>query len=104
MARKYQKRRAGLDEADDIKDGIVYDRFGRMEYHPKFHPNHKKPFTLDEAIYLCKFYDFEGTRNMAFALGRTEKSLIAKVNELRKSGEFQKYRDLSLGEWEEAIR
>lgn len=66
---------------------IKYDRKGRMLYNPEFHPNHRKPFTKDDLIYLCKFYEFAGTREMSFALGKTEKTVANKVADLRNSGD-----------------
>lgn len=75
------------------KDGIKTDRYGRMMYHPDFHPNHKKPFTEEEMEYICKFYDIDGPRAISFALGRTEKTIMTKINTLKKSGLYEKYRN-----------
>lgn len=64
-------RRTTPDE-DDMRDGITFDKLGRMEYHPDFHPNHGKPITLSEKIYIAKFYDTDGMRLVSFALAHGE--------------------------------
>lgn len=87
----------------DLQDGITYDIHGGMEYHPEFHFNHGKPFTLDEMIYLCKFYEIDGQRKMSYALGRVEHSVKTKVCELRKSGRFEVLKNLTEDEWSEMI-
>jgi len=75
-----------------LEEGITYDRSGRMEYHPDFHPNHQIPLTDEELEYLCKFYEVDPTRTIAFALGRTEHALRSKVNSLRRSGLYDYYK------------
>ncbi|MFI8712002.1 DNA-entry nuclease [Brevibacillus brevis] len=76
-----------------IEDGIEYDRYGRMQYHPEFHFNHKTPFEEDELEYLCKFYETDATRSLSFALGRTEHTIRTTVNQLRKNGMYQVYKE-----------
>ncbi len=31
---------------------VTYDAYGRMQYHPDFHPNHGKPWKTTEQKYL----------------------------------------------------
>ncbi|GED33993.1 DNA-entry nuclease [Brevibacillus centrosporus] len=76
-----------------IEDGIAYDPHGRMQYHPEFHFNHGAPFEEEELEYLCKFYETDPTRSLSFELGRTERTLRSKVDQLRKSGMYQVYID-----------
>jgi hypothetical protein len=78
-----------------MEDSIQYDRFGRMRYHPEFHPNHKKPFKEEELEYLCKFWETDHRQVMSFALGRTEHTLSTKVAELRRLGLFEYYKNLN---------
>ncbi|MFC7443457.1 DNA-entry nuclease [Laceyella putida] len=74
---------------------IRYDRFGRMEYHPDFHPNHKRPFSESDLEYLCKFWETDHRQTMAFALGRTEHTLGVKVASLKKRGLYEYYKSLN---------
>jgi hypothetical protein len=98
MARFEKQRRTEPDE-DDQKDGIKFDKLGRMKYNPDFHPNHGKPFTLDDLIYMCKFYEIDGPRKIAFALGKTEHTVMSKRSDLRKAGTFEQYKNISDEEW-----
>lgn len=74
------------------EDGLTYDSMGRIQYHPDFHFSHRKPFTEEELEYLCRFYEVDDSRTMAFALGRTEATVVAKVSELKKRGLFEYYK------------
>jgi DNA-binding MarR family transcriptional regulator len=74
------------------EEGLRYDSMGRILYHPEFHPNHRKPFTAEELEYLCRFYEVDDSRTMAFALGRTESTVLAKVSELKKRGLYEYYK------------
>ena len=74
---------------------IEYDRVGRMKYHPKYHKNHKKPFSESDLEYLCKFYDVDGAKLIAMALGRTEAAVNSKLNKLKKLGLFEYYKNLN---------
>ena len=75
-------------------DGITFDDQGRMQYHPDFHPNHGEKMSKEELAYLCKFYEVDHARTMAFALGRTEHTLRAKVNKLKKAGLYDYYKKM----------
>jgi hypothetical protein len=75
--------------------GIEINKHGRMLYHPEFHFNHRKPFTEEELEYLCKFYEVDHTRSPGFALGKTEHTLRAKVNYLKKIGRYEYYKKLN---------
>lgn len=72
---------------------ITYDRFGRMEYHPGYHPNHCKPFSDYEISYLCKFWDVDDRMDMSLALGRTETTLSNRVSRMKKDGSFEMYKN-----------
>lgn len=92
-----------IPHEDDLKDGIVYDAYGRMQYHPEFHPNHGKVFSDEELEYLCVFYEGDQARNLSYAIGKTEHTIRSKMDQLRKRGlvefyknqYFQKLRDLT---------
>ena len=73
---------------------IEYDQAGRMQYHPDFHPNHGKSMTLEEKAYLCRFWETDGPETMAYALGRTSKTLSTQVHVMRKIGSFKIYASL----------
>lgn len=74
--------------------GIVYDRNGRMLYNQDFHDRQGHPFTLEELAYLCKYYEFDPLRTIAFALGRTESTLKRQESYLKKRGLYDHYKML----------
>jgi hypothetical protein len=74
---------------------VEYDQNGRMLYHPVFHPNHQKPWTESDLEYLCKYWEVDHHRTLAFALGRTEQTLEKKVSILKKRGLFDYYKNLN---------
>lgn len=82
-----------LPHPDDQIDGIEYDKYYRMKYHPEFHPNHGKPFTDDDLEYLCMFYEVDNKRSIAFALGKTEHVCRAKYSYLNKKGMIDYYKN-----------
>lgn len=49
----------------------------------------------EELEYLCKFCEVDDWRTMAFSLGRTEKTLRTKVNNLKRKGLFDYYKNLN---------
>ncbi|BBI32459.1 DNA-entry nuclease [Cohnella abietis] len=100
--RETKQRRKVLDENDRM-DGITFDKLGRMNYHPDFHTNHKSRMSLDEIIYMCKYYEIDGPRTISFAIGRTEHTVMSKVYLLRKAGNFEKYKFMTDDEWLELI-
>lgn len=85
---------------DVIQEGLTYDKAGRFNYHPFYHHNHRTPFSTDELIYLCKYYEFESVLNLSFALGRTEKTIKTKIGILRQSGLYDIYKNMTDEEWE----
>ncbi|MDF2650542.1 MAG: hypothetical protein K0Q73_6347 [Paenibacillus sp.] len=89
---------------DDLLDGISYDNFGRMEYHPVFHFNQGKPFKLDDLIYICKYHSIDEPRTLAFAIGKTEKSIATMISKLRKEGLYWNYRNMSDDQWEKITK
>lgn len=78
-------------ESDAI-DGIEYDKYNRMLYHPDFHFSHGKPFSQEELEYLSMFYEVDDTRTMSFALGKTEHTLRVRYNRLKSEGLVDHYR------------
>lgn len=73
-----------------------YDRWGRMKYHPEAHPKHRTPYTIQELAYLCKHYRRGWVQTLAFDLGRTERSIRQRVNQLRKEGLFDYFKKLEI--------
>lgn len=82
---------------------VEYDSRGRMTYNPSYHTSHRKPFTLDDLIYMCRFIDYDGIKSISLALGKTEKTVASKLSTLRKTGQFYRYKDLTLEEWEKIV-
>lgn len=78
-----------------LEDDVQFDHFGRMIYHPEFHDRHGETFTEEELEYLCKYWEYDGQRLMAYALGRTEHVLRNKVYYLRKNGKLDYYKNLN---------
>ncbi|MGO4496477.1 DNA-entry nuclease [Paenibacillus sp. 2RAB27] len=89
---------------DDRIDGICYDNSGRMEFHPDFHFNQGKPFKLDDLIYICKYHKIDEPRTLAFAIGKTEKSVATMISKLKKEGLYFKYRELPYDQWEQMTK
>lgn len=69
---------------------IVYDSYGRMKYHPEYHPNHKKDWTNHDEKYLIENYAIVGPEMAAAALGRTIGVVMTRAYVLRKEGRMPK--------------
>ncbi len=63
----------------------------RMAYHPQLCPKHYKAYTTKELAYLCHWYGNISSREIALALGRTQKSILNKAQRLKESGQFDEY-------------
>ncbi|MFF5993675.1 DNA-entry nuclease [Lysinibacillus sp. KU-BSD001] len=74
---------------------ITYDRFGRMLYHPDFHFSQGERFTESDLEYICKYYEVDHARNLAFAIGKTEHTIRSKVNTLKQLGKYEYYKNLN---------
>jgi hypothetical protein len=99
MLPKDTKQRRLEPDEDDRKDGITFDKQGRMQYNPSFHTNHGKPFSVSDLIYLCKYYTIDGPRTIGFALGKTEHTIMGRVAILRKENLYEYYKNISDDEW-----
>jgi len=69
---------------------VTYDAYGRMQYHPDFHPNHGLPWKTTEQKYLIERYELDGPEQVSFALGRIIHTVKAKAGEFRKLGVMSK--------------
>lgn len=69
---------------------ITFDRYGRMQYHPDYHPNQGTPWTTADQQYLIEFYAVEGPEQMSLSLGRTIHTVMTRAYELRKQGMMAK--------------
>lgn len=98
----YMKRALPIEEA--ALDGISFDKQGRMQYHPDFHPNQGKRLTLDELIYICKFHSVDDIRTLSYAVGKTEHSVASIVTRLRRDGSFEKYRSIPDEQWANILK
>lgn len=99
---KRQRKTNKSGQRDQI-DGFEYDGLGRMKYHPEFHPNHGKPFTTGELIYLCKFYEYDGALLVGHALGKVPHVINSKVAKLKHQGRFEYYKNMSYEKWESIL-
>lgn len=64
----------------------------RMLYDPEVCVKHYQGFTIKDLAYLCRWYGVISSRDIALALGRTQKSILNKAEKLKKSGEFEKFK------------
>ncbi len=65
---------------------ITYDRYGRMNYHPDFHFNHKKFWSTQDQKFLIEMYERIGPDQVALSLGRTINVVMTRARRLRKKG------------------
>lgn len=64
----------------------------RLNYNPEICTSHYRGFTTSDLRYICRWYGVISSREIALALGRTQKSIQNKVEKLKRSGEFEQYR------------
>jgi hypothetical protein len=80
-----------------MDEGIDYTASNRrMRYNPEFHENHGKPFTVKELAYLCSMWSGMKKADIAMALGRTHGTILSKAYYLRKTGQFEHYKNLEV--------
>lgn len=65
---------------------VCYDRYGRMRYHPSYHPRQKTPWTTSDEAYLIAHYVAQGPEHVSLALGRTIQTVMTRAWELRQQG------------------
>ena len=70
----------------------TFDRFGRMQFHPDFHPNHGKPWKTGEEQYLIDYYGKLGPEQVSLELGRTIHTVMQYARKLRRSGRLRSRR------------
>lgn len=68
--------------------GVKYDRWGRMGYHPEYHPKHRQAWSNADEKYLIENYELHGPCMVAAALGRTIGVVMTRACELRKTGKM----------------
>ncbi|MEK5068080.1 hypothetical protein [Sporosarcina sp. FSL K6-1508] len=83
------------DRSPVVDETIQYDNHGRMKFHPAYHFNHGNEYTTKELAYICQHYRLGNVRNLSMAVGRTEGTLRSLVNQLRKDGEFELYKNMN---------
>lgn len=76
----------GLVDSQLKEKPVTYDRYGRMNYHPEFHPNQKAPWVMSDQKYLIENYEYLGPLEISLALGRTIHTVMTRAYELRKKG------------------
>lgn len=79
----------------DNRIRIEYDENGLLKYNPEFHPNYKKPYTLEDLEYLCKYYEVDGLKSISLALGKPPQAIRSMISRLKKSGKFDFYKNLN---------
>lgn len=65
---------------------VVYDRFGRMRYHPDYHARHLAPWTTADEKFLVENYMTQGAEHCSLALERTIQTVMQRVCVMRKAG------------------
>lgn len=73
---------------------VEYYSNGRMKYTPEYHDKHAKGYKISDLIYICENYRRGKRKQVALAVGRTESAISQLVCELRKSGQFDYYKEL----------
>lgn len=75
---------------------IEYDNYRRMKYHPDYHPNQDKPYTVSDLVYICQNYESKSKEEISLAVGRTPGAIMRMVYKLRKDGMFEEYKNMDL--------
>lgn len=70
---------------------VQFDRQGRMQYHPDFHPNHQTPWKYSDEKYLIENYALDGPEAVSLALGRTIHVVMQRACQLRKEGKMARH-------------
>lgn len=70
---------------------IRFDRQGRMQYHPDYHPKHLKPWSYADEKYLIDNYAIDGPEAVSLALGRTIHVVMTRACALRRAGKMAKH-------------
>lgn len=71
---------------ETITPAPTYDAYGRMNYHPEYHPNNGKPWTTTDVKYLIEYYEKIGPEQVGLDIGRTIHAVMTRAYELRKKG------------------
>ena len=64
----------------------TYDKQGRMNYNPDYHPAHRKPWLQSDQRFLIDNYDVIGPEQVSLAIERTIKTVMNRAYELRRLG------------------
>lgn len=64
----------------------------RMLYDSEVCVKHYQSYTTTDLKYICRWYGVISSREIALALGRTQKSILNKAEKMKKSGEFEKFK------------
>jgi len=67
----------------------------RLKYSQDICERHYKTFTTNELVYLCQWYGVISSRELAMALGRTQKAIYNKINKMKISGEYEFYKNIA---------
>jgi hypothetical protein len=73
----------------------------RKPYDPELHTKHYQPWSEEDLTYLCSQYDTMRKADLAIALGRTHATILHKVQMLRETGLFEKYKQIEEEELDE---
>lgn len=60
----------------------------RLAYHPDYHPNHGKPWTVRDLAYLCYHYGKVKGGDLALELGRTHATVAQTKLMLVREGRY----------------
>lgn len=68
-----------------MSSSIQFDTYGRMRYHPEFHPNQGRYWTTVDQQFLIDNYARIGPEECSLALGRTIHTVMQKAYSLRQA-------------------
>lgn len=75
------------------ENGIEYDRYGRMKFHPSFHDKQNTFMTVSELEYICKFSEYDDLKTLAYAIGRTETVVAMVLCNAKKDGTYEYFKN-----------
>lgn len=63
-----------------------------------------KPLTLADRVYLARYFEYDGPIMMGALYGRPYQNIIKLIEDMRKSGNYDLYRNLSESEFEKILQ
>jgi len=70
----------------------MLDKGDRILYDKNLHENRGRTWLFSELVYLCSMHKKKKIRIIALFLERTEGSCVTKIMDLKKSGDYERYK------------